>query len=54
MVEIVTVDGDDDDAFCDVMPYSLVNIYQNFEGSLCLQLHCQEVQELPYNPSKLR
>jgi hypothetical protein len=57
----VTVDddGDDDDDDDDkssgmLVPYSFVNIYQHFEVSLCLHLHCQEVQELPYGPSKRR
>jgi hypothetical protein len=36
------------------MTYSLVNIYQRFEGSLRLLLHGQEAQELPYDPSKRR
>jgi len=47
-------DDDDDDKSSEMFtPYSFVNIYQHFEGSLCLH-HCQEVQELPYGPSKRR
>ena len=53
--EHLMVDDDDDDESSGMFtPYSFVKIYQRFEGLLCLHLHCQEVQELPYLPSKRR